>query len=302
VETELDRKSVLAGVGWMIVTGLLFVAVTGIVRHVGSTVPAAQAAFMRYLAGFVIMLPWLIRIFNKPRSAKSYGLFAVRGVAHSLGVILWFYAMARIPIAEVTAIGYVSPIFVTLGAALFLGEALALRRVMAVLAAFVGALIILRPGFREIDIGHIAQLGTAPLFAISYLLTKYMTRDEKPVVIVGMLTIFVTIGLAPWAYAQWVTPSLTDVAWLTLVAVFATTGHYTMTRALQAAPIMVTQPVHFLQLVWATLLGSIVFFEPIDIWVIIGGGVIVSAVSFISYREAVMNRASRTPPVPAPKG
>jgi drug/metabolite transporter (DMT)-like permease len=70
-----------------------------------------------------------------------------------------------------------------------------------------------------------------------------------------------------------------------------------MTRALNAAPIMVTQPVHFLQLVWATLLGLLIFSEPLDIYVILGGGVIISAVTFISYREAKLNLKSKTPPV-----
>ena len=297
MEIIKEKDNVFAGISWMVVTGLMFVAVTGIVRHVGSEIPAAQAAFIRYLFGLIIVLPFLSRMFLKKRSIYTYSIFAFRGFSHALGVILWFYAMARITLAEVTAIGYVSPIFVTLGAALFLGEKLALRRIMAVLIAFLGALIILRPGFREIEIGHFAQLCTAPLFAISYLLTKFMTKDEDPIVIVGMLTIFVTLGLAPFAIMQWVSPSLVEVAWLALVAVFATGGHYTMTRALNAAPIMVTQPVHFLQLVWATLLGLLIFSEPLDIYVILGGGVIISAVTFISYREAKLNLKSKTPPV-----
>ena len=290
-----EKENIVAGIIWMVITGLMFVAVTGIVRHVGSSIPAAEAAFIRYLFGAALMVPFLHKMFKKKRSKFVYSIFAIRGFSHALGVILWFYAMARITLAEVTAIGYVSPIFVTLGAALFLGEKLALRRVLAVIIAFLGALIILRPGFREIEIGHLAQLCTAPLFAISYLLTKFMTKTEDPIVIVGMLTIFVTIGLAPFAILQWVTPSAEEVAWLALVAVFATGGHYTMTRALKVAPIMVTQPIHFLQLVWATSLGLLVFAEPLDVFVLIGGGVIILAVTFISYREAKLNSKSKTP-------
>ncbi len=92
--------------------------------------------------------------------------------------MLWFYAMQRIPIAEVTAIGYTSPIFVTIGAALFLGEPLAFRRIAAVLVAFAGAVIILRPGLQEISAGQLAQLGAAPLFAASYLMAKSFTSNE----------------------------------------------------------------------------------------------------------------------------
>lgn len=86
-----------------------------------------------------------------------------------------------------------------------------------------------------------------------------------------------------------------------MIASFATAGHYFMTLALQAAPVAVTQPVTFLQLIWATLLGALVFQEGIDIWVVAGGTLILAAVSFITWREAVLNRSGLTPPSLAPK-
>ena len=289
--------SAWTGIGWMALTGLLFVCVTGIVRYVGSGIPAAEAAFIRYAIGLVLMTPFLIRAFGMGMSPVKLGLFAGRGMVHALGVILWFYAMANIPIAEVTAIGYTSPIYIALGAAFFFGEKLAARRILAVVAAFVGAMIIVRPGFHEVGNGQIAQLLSAPLFAISYLVAKRLSNDEDPSVVVGMLSVFVTLGLAPFAYAVWETPDISEVGWLALVAAFATTGHFTMTKALKAAPLMVTQPVTFLQLVWATILGSAVFGEPVDVFVLVGGGIIIAAVSFISYREWVVSRNARTPPV-----
>ena len=94
---------------------------------------------------------------------------------------------------------------------------------------------------------------------------------------------------------------MTDVMWLALVAVLATLGHFTMTKALSAAPLAVTQPVTFLQLVWATLLGYLVFSEEVDVWVLTGGGVIIASVSFISYREWVLSRKAQTPPAVATK-
>jgi len=216
-------------------------------------------------------------------------------------VILWFYAMARIPIAEVTAMNYLSPVYVTLGAALFLGETLALRRILAVLAALVGAIIILRPGVREVSMGHIAMIGTAIFFAAGYLTAKVMAGRASAAVVVGMLSITVTIGLAPFAIAVWVPPTLDQLFWLFLVACFATAGHYTMTLAFAAAPLTVTQPVTFLQLIWATALGAFVFGEGVDIWVILGGTVILGAVVFITWREAVLKRRGVTPAVHATK-
>ena len=281
----------------MFVTGLCFVAVTALVKHMGSRVPPAEAAFLRYLLGLVFLLPMLKDLREAHLTPRQWKLFGMRGMFHAGAVILWFYAMTRIPIAEVTAMNYLSPVYVTIGAAIFLGEKLAMRRIVAILIALFGAAIILRPGFREVSSGHLAMLVTAIVFAGSYLTAKIMAGEVKPTVVVAMLSIFVPIGLAPFAIAVWVTPSLNDLMLLFCVASFATAGHYTMTLAFAAAPVTVTQPITFLQLVWAVLLGVIVFGEPVDIWVVFGGVVILASVSFITWREAVMKRRPVTPVV-----
>lgn len=291
----------LVAISWMLLTGLLFVGVTAIVKHVGTDLPPAQSAFLRYVTGLVFVIP-LIRLIKKANlSRNELTLFAWRGLAHSIGVILWFYAMAILPMAEVTAMGYLSPIYVTIGAALFLGERIAALRILAIFAAILGVLIILRPGFREISFGHISMLLNGILFALSYLIAKVMADKVEPLVVVGMLSIFVTIGLAPWAFWVWVTPTLSQLGWTFLLAIFATAGHYTMTLALRAAPISVTQPITFLQLVWSVLMGVLVFNEGFDKWVIIGALIIVFSISFIMWREEHVRRKKITPSYPANK-
>lgn len=292
--TAADKP--LQGVLWMLITGLLFVAVNAIVKVIGQSVPAAEAAFLRYLLGLVFLIPMMRPILQSGMSQRDVGFFAARGLVHALGVILWFFAMARIPLADVTAMGYMTPIYVTIGAALFLGESLAFRRIIAVCVAMAGAMVILRPGFREISAGHIAMIGTAVLFACSYLIAKRMAGEFSPAVVVGMLSITVTICLAPFAFAVWVTPTLYQLGASFLIACFATAGHLTMTKAFASAPVAVTQPVQFLQLVWAVLLGALVFNEGVDTWVIVGGLIIMAAVSFIAWREALLKR--RAHPVP----
>lgn len=287
-DTSQDRP--VAGILWMLVTGLMFVMVTAIVKHVGGRIPAAESAFLRYLLGLVFLIPMVKPLLAARLDRRALWLFSARGLVHALGVILWFYAMAHIPMAEVTAINYLNPVFVTLGAALIFGERLAARRILAVVAALVGALIVLRPGLREIEPGHVAMLGTALLFAGSYLIAGRMAAQVGPVVVVAMLSITVTIGLAPFALAQWVTPTWSELGWLFGVAAFATAGHLTMTQAFAAAPMAVTQPVTFLQLVWSVSMGAVFFGEPADGFVILGGAVILGSVSFITWREAVLKR------------
>lgn len=281
----------------MLVTGLCFVAVTGIVRHLGTDLPAVQGAFMRFLFGLVFLAPVLLSTFRMAAVQAALPMFALRGALHTLAVSLWFYAMARIPVAEVTAIGYLNPIVVTLGAAIAFGERLAARRLMAIGVALLGAVVVLRPGLREILPGHYAQLGAAVSFGLSYLIAKRLSERIPAGAVVAMLSLTVTLGLAPLALSVWVPMRAEQMVWLALVAAFATAGHYCMTRAFAAAPMTVTQPVTFLQLVWATLLGVLVFDEAADPWVFLGGGLIIGAISYMTWREAQLKRRAVTPAV-----
>ncbi|MBO9435787.1 DMT family transporter [Ruegeria sp. R13_0] len=291
----------VVGMFWMFAAGLAFVVMTALVKSLGSTMDPIQAAFLRYVLGLVFLLPALRSILATRLSKRDLSLFGLRGVIHGVAVMLWFYAMTRIPLAEVTAMNYMTPVYVTLGAALFLGEKLAFRRLAAILVALIGVLIILRPGFREVSSGHLAMLGTALTLGGSYLLAKLLVRDIPPSVVVAHLSIWVTLALIPFAIAVWSPPTLRDIGVLFLVASFATAGHYFMTLALQAAPVAVTQPVTFLQLIWATIVGALVFHESVDIWVVAGGTLILTAVSFISWREAMLNKRDVTPSAFAPK-
>ena len=278
----------MRGVLWMLAAGVCFVGVNGIVRHLGRDLPAAQAAFLRFGFGVLFLLPAIIAVLRRGFAPGLLRLYGWRGAMHTVAVILWFYAMARIPLAEVTAIGYLNPVLVTVGAALFFGERFTRVRLVAFAVALVGAMIILRPGVREISSGHLAQLGAAVFFAGSYLVGKELSTRASAAAVVAMLSLTVTIGLVPVAIWVWVPVSLAQLGWLALVAAFATTGHYCMTQAFQAAPMAVTQPVTFLQLVWAMLLGTFVFDESMDVYVLIGGGVIIASISFVTLREARM--------------
>lgn len=279
-------NSPVAGILWMAATGLCFVGVTAGVKLVGSRIPAVESAFLRYLLGLVFLIPMAGQLRAARIDRPLLRLFIIRGLFQATAVGFWFFAMTRITMAEVTAMNYLQPVYVTIGAALFLGEPIALRRLLAVLMGLAGMLIILRPGIRPLDPGHLAMLVTSVLFAGSYLIAKRLTGRATPAVIVAMMSLVVTVALMPVALRVWVTPTPGELALLFLVAACATAGHYTMTLAFRAAPMAVTQPVTFLQLVWSALVGAVFFAEPIDGWVVLGGGLIMGAVTFIALREA----------------
>ena len=286
VPIPLREPRPLTAMLWMAGTGVLFVGVTALVKTLDGRVPAAQAGFLRYALGIVFLLPLLPTLRRLHLTARDFGIFALRGTLQALGVICWFYAMSRITIAEVTAMNYLVPVYITVGAALFLGERLAIRRVLAVAAALAGALVILRPGFRSLDPGHLAMMATALVFAGSYLIAKRLTDRAGAAVVVLMLSLTVPVALLPFALAVWEPVAPADLLVLLAVAAFATGGHYCMTRAFADGPMAVTQPVTFLQLVWAAALGALLFAEPIDLYVVLGGAVIFGSVTFIAIREA----------------
>nr|WP_277348884.1 DMT family transporter [Sneathiella limimaris] len=276
---------------WMILATLLFVAMTSVIRYLGSNIPSIQAAFIRYLFAVIMTIPVIIRYWPFKMSLRTAQLYSARAIVHAVGVMLWFYAMARIPVAEVTAIGYASPIFVAIGAALFLGEKMRARRIMGIVFGFIGTLVILRPGFQDINLGQLAQLSATPLFAISFILAKKLTETERSVVIVSFLSIGCTLALLPGAIYQWQTPSIEELFWLFLTAFFATVGHYAMTRAIEAAPLTVTQPLGFLQLIWAIIVGYVLFGEEVDHFVLLGGAIVVASTTYISHRELKSSKA-----------
>lgn len=280
----------LVGIGWMVLTTLLFAATNIVVHAQGDTIPVVQAVFIRMLFGLVLVIPGTIEILRSRYSRRTWGMFWLRGMTQTLGMVLWFFAMAQTPMADVTAIGYLTPIVVTVGGALLLGEGFSWRRGSAILVALIGAMVILRPGLREILPGHIAELGAALAFGLSYLSVKSLTGEASANAIVAMMTMMAAVVLAPWAIAVWQPVDLSQVLWLGLTAVLATGGQLTMTKALASAPVSVTQPVVFTQLIWVALAGLFLFGEPIDPLVILGGAMILGAVVYVTLREAALKR------------
>ena len=277
----------------MLLSGILFVGVTGIVRYLGNEMNPIQAAFIRYAFGIALVIPVILRLGLPSLLTARIRMHAARGLVHGIGVMLWFYAMSRLPIAEVTALGFTAPIFTAAGAMLFLGERIRTYRVAGIVLGFAGALIVLRPGLRIIDVGALAMLTAAPLFACSLLLAKVATRTEPSSVIVVLLSFFCTLTLLPLALVVWRAPTVEELILLFITAVLATAGHYTLNRAFQVAELTALQPYSFLQLVWATLLGLLMFGEQPDFWIWAGAGLIVVSATWIARREV---SDSRSPP------
>jgi drug/metabolite transporter (DMT)-like permease len=185
-----------------------------------------------------------------------------------------------------TAIGFTGPIFIMLGAAWFLGEPMRKDRWIAAGIGFAGVMVVVLPKLTGTGGWYnLVMLASSPIFAASFLITKHLTRTEKPGVIVMWQSITVTLFSLPLALMNWQTPTLWQWSGFMVAGVLGTLGHYSLTRAFSIADISATQSLRFLDLVWASLMGWLVFGDVPSQWTWLGAAVILVSTVWIARRE-----------------
>jgi drug/metabolite transporter (DMT)-like permease len=278
----------LRGLLWSVSAGLLFVLLNALMRDLALQLDPFQTQFVRYVMGLAVMLPVVLRgggfAAFIPRNIP--GQF-MRGALHTVGLCLWFTAIPHIGLADTTAIGFTTPIFIMIGAALVLREPMHRERWVAALIGFAGVLLVVGPQLRATGgLYTLVMLASAPVFAASFLITKALTRYERPTVIVVWQAISVTVFSLPLALLNWRAPTLTQWLLFAICGVLGSLGHYCLTRSYAVADISATQSTKFLELVWAALLGWAVFGDIPHQWTIIGGLVICASTIWIARRES----------------
>ncbi|MEK9800334.1 MAG: DMT family transporter [Alphaproteobacteria bacterium] len=275
----------------MLVALLLFTLMGVFIKLSAKSLPVMEVVFFRNFLAVILLLPLVwhagaasIRM-NRPK------LFVGRAVINAIGMVCGFTSLTMIPLAENTALTFTSPIFVTIGAVIFLGEVIRLRRVMAILVGLVGALVILRPGFTEVSVGALLALASALTIALASLLVKKMTETETSIAIVFWMVMFQTpLTLIPAAMV-WQWPDPISWAFLWGMALSGTVAHILFTKACGLVEITSLQPLEFAKLPFSVVLAWLIFGEWPEIWVWIGGAVIFAATAYITRREAAARRS-----------
>jgi drug/metabolite transporter (DMT)-like permease len=252
-------------------------------------------AFMRYFFGTLMLLPIVLKLgVHRAMSTDRLPLHLFRGCIHAGGMFLWFVGLPLTTLASVTALGFTGPIFVTIGAAMFLGEKVRLRRWIAVAVGFAGAMIIIRPGVGDLVLGAICILISTPIFSASNLISKALARTETANKIVIWQHLTILIFACPVALWFWQTPTQTDFLWFVAAGLCGTLGHICQQNGYQLADITLLQPIGFLSLLWNALLGYFLFFQQPDVWTFVGAAVIFASALYISHREAVRRAAVKS--------
>ena len=257
------------------------------VHLTGATIPVVEVAFFRSLFALVAIAPALL--LNPARRVwrtRNPVLQLVRGVVITTSMFFWFYGLATVPLVEVVSLSFSAAIFVTAGAALFLGERVGAQRWAAVLVGLAGALVILRPGLVEVSLGSLSTLAGSALWAAGILMTKRLAREDG-----NLNFVLYTGGCAVILFAvptawTWEAPPWWMLGILAGMGVFTALGHVLMSNALRLADATVTMPIDYTRLVWTALIGHVVFNERPEIQTWVGAAMIVGASLFIAYRES----------------
>jgi drug/metabolite transporter (DMT)-like permease len=285
----------LRGILWVGMSGVLFALLNVFTLIPSQHLNPYVMAFMRYFFGTLMLLPIVLKLgLRRSMSTNRLPLHLFRGCIHACGMFLWFVGLPLTTLASITALGFTGPIFVTIGAAMFLGERVRMRRWMAVLVGFAGAMIIIRPGVGDLGLGAICILISTPIFSASNLISKALARTETANKIVIWQHLTILIFACPVALYFWQTPGPTDLLWFVAAGICGTLGHICQQNGYQLADITLLQPIGFLSLLWNALLGYFLFFQQPDVWTFVGAAVIFASALYISHREAVRRAAVKS--------
>lgn len=286
--SSLIPSRVARGFFLAIVSGFFFTGLNVSVKELAGEMPPLFVAWGRWLGGIVLIAPWLLwRVGPSGMRTRDMKLHWIRGLFHTPGYGLWYEAVVWLPLATMAALGFTGPIFVTLGAVLFLRETVHWRRWLGVAAGFAGMLVILRPGIVEMNPGIIMMSLAVPLIAGSNLIAKVVSGRDKPAVVVLWQSVVGAICFTPFGLWFWQTPTLPQLALFLSAGFFGTMGYFFITWAYRLLDISALQSITFLAIVWAALMDVAVWGKTADVWTFVGAAIIVAATTYIAHREAV---------------
>jgi drug/metabolite transporter (DMT)-like permease len=262
------------GAGLIVFSATCVAVDTILAKIVTQEVSPIVLVFFRNLFGVVVMLPWVIRTGPRALSTRRPWLHVLRATIKIVALVGFFYGVSRIPVAQATAIAFATPLFVGVGAALFLGESLRRGRLVGILIGFVGVLVIIRPGFAAIDPAAIAVLASTVGIAIIGLMMKVMAKHDTPDTITLLnLALSVPLALVP-ALLFWTTPSPAILGLMAVQGLLGAASQLAVSSALRHADASLMLPIDFVRLPIVAALGYVFLSQVADAWVWAGAAVI----------------------------
>ena len=253
-----------------------------------------EVVFFRNLLAFIVMLPLIKSTGLGAIKMNNTKLFFVRGFFGAIGMLAGFSCLTLIPLAQATAISFSKPIFITIGATIFLGEVIRARRIAAIILGVIGMLVIVQPGVNSFSFGIMLAIIAAIAHSLNALIVKKLTLTDTPQAIVTwMVIILIPITFIP-AVMVWQWPSFETWLYLWGIAILGTLAHFSWTKSCSMAEITSLQPIEFIKLPIMALFGWFIFSEIPGNWTLIGGLIIFVSTIYISHREIKVSSSVRS--------
>ncbi|PCI49332.1 MAG: hypothetical protein COB49_04925 [Alphaproteobacteria bacterium] len=287
----LNRSPLLIPAAYMFAYTITFAGLWACIRHLSSDIHPLVLVFFRTFFGTVFILPVLLKTRFPAFSSGLYPLYILRGILNIVSVMGAFFAVSLLPLADAVAFSYAAPIFATILAVFILKEKIGRHRIIAILIAFAGVMVLVRPGFQTFSAGMLTALGAAGCFAATLICVKLLTRHDSPS-IVSLMAFIVAMPISLIAalfYWQW--PSGEQWFYIILMGVLAATAHICLAKALSKADLSAVMPIDFTRIIFAAILGITLFGDSFNGLTFLGGGIILASAVYAAHRERKISQA-----------
>jgi drug/metabolite transporter (DMT)-like permease len=288
------------GALWLVSGGFIFTSTSAMIRLLSAQVESVQTAFFRAALSVILLLPMIAAGRVKPWHSKRIVGHFWRTAMGTGSMVLGFYAVSMLPLADATAIAFSQPLFSVVVAALILGEKVRWRRWSATVIGFAGVLIMVRPGEGSLQLGALVALANAAAVSLSILLVRRLSDSETPLMILTQFAIFSTILLTVPAILVWRWPDLWGWVLAVGIALSATVGQYFWVQAFKAGEMSAVAPFEYMRLPFAVFVGWLIWGEMPVIWTYLGASIVIGSALYIAHREHQLARQRRRA-APAPK-
>jgi len=261
----------------------------GFAKYLSSTLPVLQITWSRYFFTVVIALPIMLIFFRKNLTwTEQPKLQLIRGLLLFCANVLFFYSISIISLSKALTLAFIAPLIVTILSPVLLGEKVGLRRWAAVIIGFIGSLIVIRPGFVEINLASIAALGTGVLYGFYLIVTRKLHNSDHPLLtllLTGVVGAILGTMIVP---TVWVQPTITEWYMMFAIGFFASIGHLFLILSLRYADASKLAPFGYFEIVTNIIIGFYFFNHFPDNWTFLGLFIIMSTGVYIFRREALV--------------
>ena len=283
---RLPTAAIWRGAFWMVLAGLSFGGLMASVRILSTTFPTIEIVLARAVVGVFLILPMIARTGVGSLKTRRLPMHMIRTGFALFAMLSMYYALGHIPVSDATALSFLIPIFTTIAAALVLRERVDAARWTATALGFVGALVIIRPGFAVLSLPMIVVVLSSALYAGAWTSVKFLTSTEPASLIVFYMNVLMLpLTLIPSLFV-WVSPAWADVPMLLIMGLTGWAAHFCQARAFAVADASAVMPFDFLRLAFAALLGWLIFGEGTGTWTWAGAAIIFASTYFITWRES----------------